>query len=207
MPIWGQAELLCRSITEAARSQSEKLLDSARIQAENMIRDAAQQAERQYQEAWISAKSRVTAEAGHLVDTAELSARRSVMTFRTQLVQEIMEALTERLNQFRNRPDYEGFLIAAIQEAMDHLSGRDVDIEVNTADADIVHRHQETLEQTYSTVIHIRHSDAFSGGVRVFTSDHKMMFDNSLTARRIRMEDDMRQEIWRMLSGTQTGRK
>ena len=50
MPIWGQVELLCRSITEEGRKQSEKLLEQARLQADNTIRDAAQQADRQYQE-------------------------------------------------------------------------------------------------------------------------------------------------------------
>lgn len=37
------------------------------------------------------------------------------------------------------------------------------------------------------------------------TSDHRMMFDNSLNARRNRLENDIRQEIWRRLGGTQTG--
>ena len=41
MPIWGQVELLCRSITEEGRKQSEKLLEQARLEADNTIREAA----------------------------------------------------------------------------------------------------------------------------------------------------------------------
>jgi vacuolar-type H+-ATPase subunit E/Vma4 len=204
MPIWGQTELLCRSITEEGRNQSEKLLEQARFQADNMIRDAAQQSERQYQETRLSGKSQAVAEAGQIVDTAELAARRRVMTFRSRLLQDVMDALTQRLKQFRTQPDYEHFLISATREAIAQLSSPDVMIEVVERDAEIIRNRLGELSDVCSAVIKIRSTDAFDGGVRVFTADNKMMFDNSFDARRNRMENDIRQQIWRTMGGTHT---
>jgi len=203
MPIWGQAELLCRSIAEEGRKQSEKLLEQARLHADGAIRDAAQQADRQYQETRLSGKSQAVAEAGHLVDTAELAARRRVMTFHSQMLQEVMDALTERLQQFRNQPAYERFLIAAAREAMEHLPRREVIIEAAESDAEIIQGRLEELAHEYSAAIEIRRSNSFDGGVRVYAADQKMMFDNSFDARLNRVKDEIQHEIWRTIVGTQ----
>jgi vacuolar-type H+-ATPase subunit E/Vma4 len=50
--------------------------------------------------------------------------------------------------------------------------------------------------------IALRPLDTLDGGVRVFSGDQKRMVDNSFTARVIRMEADIRQEIWRTVIGT-----
>lgn len=201
MPIWGQEELLCRSITEEGRKQSEKLLEQARLQADGAIRDAAQQADRQYQETLLSGKSRAAAEAGRLVNTAELAARRRVMTFHGQMLQEVMDALTEHLKQFRNQPAYERFLISASREAIRHLPRGEVIIEAAKPDAEVIQSRLEELAHECSAAIKVRHSNAFDGGVRVFTADQTVMFDNSLDARLNRMKDELRQEIWRTIVG------
>jgi vacuolar-type H+-ATPase subunit E/Vma4 len=203
MPIWGQVELLCRSIAEEGRRQSVKLLEQARLQADDTIRDAAQQADRQYQETRLSGKSQAVAEAGRLVDTAELAARRRVMTFHRRMLQEVMDALTKRLQQFRKQPAYERFLIAAAREAMEHLSSREVVIETTESDAEIIQGRLEELAHEFSAVIKIRCSDAFEGGIKVFSADQKTMFDNSFDARLNRVKDEIQQEIWRTIVGTQ----
>jgi vacuolar-type H+-ATPase subunit E/Vma4 len=203
MPIWGQEALLCRSIAEEARKQSEKLLEQARLQADDTIRDAAQLADQQYQETRLSGKSHAVAEAGRLVDTAEVSARRRVMAFHCQMLQEVMDALKERLKQFRNRPAYQRFLISAAREALEHLSSRDVIIEAAQSDAEIIQNRLEELAHEFSAVIKMRRSDAFDGGVRVYTSDQKTMFDNSLDARLNRVKDEIQQEIWRTIVESQ----
>jgi vacuolar-type H+-ATPase subunit E/Vma4 len=203
MPIWGQEALICRSIAEEGRKQSEKLLEQARLQADGTIRDAAQQADRQYQETRLSSKSQAVAEAGRLVDTAELAARRRVMTFHRQMLQEVMDALTERLQQFRNQPAYERFLIAAAREAIEHLPHREVIIEAAESDAEVIQGRLEELAHECSAAIKIRRSNAFEGGVKVFSADQKTMFDNSFDARLNRVKDEIQQEIWRTIVGTQ----
>jgi vacuolar-type H+-ATPase subunit E/Vma4 len=199
MPLWGHVELLCRAITEAGVKEAEKLLEQASQQAENTVRDTAQQADRQYQEKRLSRKIQAVAEARQMVDTAELAAKRRVMIFHRQLIQEVMDALTERLKRFRTQPDYERFLISAAQEAIGYLASPEVIIEVAEHDVDIILSRLDELSHNGTPGIHIRSTNAFDGGIRVFTADNKMMFDNSITARCSRMENDIRQEIWRTI--------
>jgi vacuolar-type H+-ATPase subunit E/Vma4 len=95
-------------------SKSEALLEQARLQADTIIRDARQQADRQFEDARLSGKSQAVAEARQIVDTAELEAKRRVMSFRQKMLQEVLEALKDRLKRFRTEPDYEDFLISSI---------------------------------------------------------------------------------------------
>lgn len=205
MPLWGHVELLCRAIAEAGRKEAERLLEQASQQAENTVRDTAQQADRRYQEKRLSSKTQAAAEARQMVDTAELAAKRRVMTFHRQLIQEVMEALMERLKRFRTQPDYERFLILATREAMGHLASPEVIVETAERDTDIIRNRQDELSRNGTPRIHIRSTNAFDGGVRVFTADNTMMVDNSLTARCSRMENDIRREIWRTIGGTRIG--
>lgn len=207
MPIWGQIELLCRSITEEGRLQADTIKEQARLQAENTIRTVEQQTDRQYQETLLASKSQAAAEAARLIDTAELDARRRVMAFHHQMLQEIMDALKQRLKAFRSQDAYEDFLISAAAEAIRQLPGRDVVIEAAEADAEVIRNRAQELAHACSATIRVRHSSAFDGGVQVFTADKKMKFDNSLDARLNRIQDEIRQEIWRTIVGTQIGQQ
>jgi vacuolar-type H+-ATPase subunit E/Vma4 len=102
MPIWGQVELLSRAIAEEGHREVEKLLAQALAEAERMVAEARDQAEKQYEEEVLSGRSKAHAEARRVVDTAELDARRRVMAFRRQVLQEVLAALEERLNGFRS---------------------------------------------------------------------------------------------------------
>jgi vacuolar-type H+-ATPase subunit E/Vma4 len=48
----------------------------------------------------------------------------------------------------------------------------------------------------------VKSSASLMGGVRVYTADRRLLFDNSFSARFKRMEEDIRQEIWRAVFGT-----
>ncbi|GEM_PF-955477 len=204
MPLWGQVALLCRSIAEHGRKQTEALLTQARLEADKIIQDARRQADHQYEEARLTGKSQAVAEAGQRVDTAELEARRRVMTFRRQILQEMTDALKDRLNRFRSEPAYGDFLISSAEEGINHLSGQHFILELAKPDAEAIGKRLEEMAHANAVTIDLRHDDTLDGGLRIITGDGKMMFDNRFSARLDRMEDDIRQEIWRSIGGTQT---
>jgi vacuolar-type H+-ATPase subunit E/Vma4 len=201
MPIWGQVELLCRAIAEEGRKEAEKLLAQARSEAERTVAEARDQAEKQYEEEIHSARSKAHTQAGRMVDTAELEARRRVMGFRQQVVEEVLDALEERLQSFRSEPAYEAFLLSAVREAIEHLPGQEFVVELNKEDAEVVKSSLEATAGELSVAIEVRRSASFEGGVRVYTVDHRLLFDNSLATRLKRSEDALRQEIWREIFG------
>jgi len=205
MPLWGQVALLCRSIAEHGRKQTEALLTQARLEADKIIQDARRQADHQYEEARLTGKSQAVAEAGQRVDTAELEARRRVMTFRRQILQEMTDALKDRLNRFRSEPAYGDFLISSAEEGINHLSGQHFILELDqTGMPKPSENGLKKSAHANAVTIDLRHDDTLDGGLRIITGDGKMMFDNRFSARLDRMEDDIRQEIWRSIGGTQT---
>jgi vacuolar-type H+-ATPase subunit E/Vma4 len=206
MPIWGQVELLCRAIAEEGRREEERLLAQARSEAQRVVTEARDQAEKQYEEEILAGRSKAHAEARRMVDTAELQARRRVMAFRQQLVGELLDALAERLQHFRSEPAYGGFLVSALREAIERLPGKEFVVELNEQDAEAVQNRFEETARELCVTIEVRRSSAFDGGVRVYTADRRLLFDNSLAARLKRSEDALRQEIWRTFFGTESQR-
>jgi V/A-type H+/Na+-transporting ATPase subunit E len=203
MPIWGQVELLSRAIAEEGHREVEKLLAQALTEAERMVAEARDQAEKHYEEEVLSSRSKAHAEARRMVDTAELEARRRVTAFRRQVLQEVLDALEERLKRFRNEPAYGDFLVSAVREAIEHLAGKEFVVELEEQDVEAVQERIEETARELSVTIEVRRLTAFDGGVRVYTADQRLLFDNSLAARLKRNEDAIRQEIWREIFGTE----
>ncbi|HBD07747.1 MAG TPA: hypothetical protein DCZ69_05755, partial [Syntrophobacteraceae bacterium] len=52
--------------------------------------------------------------------------------------------------------------------------------------------------------IEVEASPSREGGLRVITRDRRLLYDNSFAARLNRSEDEIRQEIWRVIFGTPT---
>jgi len=203
MPIWGQVELLSRAITEEGHREVEKLLAQALEEAERIVAEARDQAEKQYEEEVLSGRSKAHAEARRVLDTAELEARRRVMAFRQQVLQEVLAALEERLKRFRNEPAYGDFLVSAVREAIEHLPGKEFVVELEEQDAEAMKDRVEETAGELSVTIEVRRLTALDGGARVYSADQRLLFDNSLTARLKRAQDAIRQDIWREIFGTE----
>jgi vacuolar-type H+-ATPase subunit E/Vma4 len=203
MPIWGEMELLCRAVAEEARKEAEKILSRAREEAERIIADAGERSEKEYAEESLARRSKAYAEAKHVVDAAELEARKRIMAFRDEVIREVLSALGARLKAFRNEPSYSELLTSAVREGIEHLLGREFIVELNGEDLESQRDEIVKLAAEMSVTIEMKPSSAFEGGVRVYTADRRLLYDNSLSARLVRSEDDIRQEIWRAIFGTE----
>lgn len=203
MPIWGQVELLCRAISEEGRKEAERILAQAHAEAENTFKQALEIAEKDAAQEIRERRSSAHAEAKRIVDSAELEARKRIMAFREQIVREVFDALRKRLETFRTDFSYGNFLVSAVIEGIEHLSGTSFIAEMSAEDLELVGIKVEKWAGEQSLTIELRASPSIGGGVRVYTSDGRTLYDNSLPARLKRREADIRQEIWRNLFGTE----
>lgn len=204
MPIWGEVELLCRAISEEGRREADRILSEAKSEAEKIIAEAQNQAENRYEEEILSRRSKAHSEARRMIDSAELGVRRRLMAFREEIVREIFETLQERLKHFRDEPSYADFLMLALREAIGHLPGKEFIAELDREDERLIKDRIEGLVRELSVTIETRQLPALDGGVRVFTGDQRLLYDNSLSARLRRNEDAIRQEIWGEIFGTES---
>lgn len=203
MPIWGELELFCRAIFEEGRKEAEKILTEAKAEAERIIAEARVQAEKEFQEQILVQRSKAYVEAKRLVDSAELEARKRIIAFREQVIREIFSALELRLKNLIDQPEYPDFLLSTIKEGIDYLPGKEFVVELKQEDLDLVKRKIENLGKELSLKIELRASSFVEGGSRIYTSDRRMLYDNSLLARLKRREEEIQREIWRKIFGAE----
>jgi len=202
MPMWGQVELLCRAVAEEAQREADNILSLARDEAAKLISEAGEHAEKEYRTELLARRSKAYVEAKHIVDSAELEARKRIMAFRDQVVRDVFNALEERLKNFRNEPSCSEFLTSAVREGIEHLLGKDFIVELNEEDFELQREKIAKLAHEMSLKVEVKPSDSFRGGARIYTADRRLLYDNSLPARLDRHEDELRQKIWREIFGT-----
>jgi V/A-type H+/Na+-transporting ATPase subunit E len=204
MPIWGQVELLCRAVAEEGDKEAEQILAQARADAAEVLAAARERADKEFEEELLARKSDAYADAKRTVDSAELEVKKRIMAFREQVIQEVLGALEQRLQAYRKEPRYVEFLLSALKEGFEHLPGKEFVVELNGTDLGLLEGELEKLAVEGSLQIDVKASSPCEGGVRVTTRDRRLLYDNSFAARLKRSEDEIRQEIWRVIFGTQT---
>jgi vacuolar-type H+-ATPase subunit E/Vma4 len=203
MAIWGQLELLCRAITEEGQREAERILAKARTEAEQIMAEAKDRAEKTFESELHARRSATHAEARKVVDSAELEARRRIMAFREEMVLQVLGALEDRLRKLRDEPSYGDILLGFLREGIEHLSGKEFIVELTPGDLELLAERIAGLAGDLSVGIETIESNALEDGLRVYTADRRLLFDNSLSARLKRIENRIRQDIWRELFGAE----
>jgi vacuolar-type H+-ATPase subunit E/Vma4 len=203
MVLWGQLELFCRAVTEEGQREAERILATARAEAEQIMAEARDRAEKTFESELHSRRSATHAEARKVVDSAELEARRRIMAFREEMVLQVLGALEDRLRKLRDEPSYGDILLGFLREGIEHLSGKEFIVELNPSDLELLAERIAGLAGDLSIRIKTIESSFFEDGLRVYTADRRLLFDNSLSARLKRIENSIRQDIWRELFGAE----
>lgn len=203
MPLWGQVELLCRAIAEEGRREAENALSAAEAEAESALTKAREEAEKALEGQLLARRSAAYSEAKRIVDSTELEARKSILTFREQVVLEALGALQARLQAFKREPGYADFLLRALAEGIELLSGTEFVVELDGEDLDLLAETARKWAEDRGVAVDLRPDPSLDGGVRVYTSDRHLLYDNSLSARLRRNENELRQEIWRRVFGAE----
>lgn len=206
MPIWGEVELFCRAILDEGRKEADNIVTQAKAEAERVIAGAQERAEKELQEKTVAQRSEAYMGAKRLVDSTELEAKKRIIAFREQLIQEIFRALELRLRKISDQPEYPDFLLSTIREGIRSLPGKEFVIELKQEDLELVKEKTEALGRELSAKIELRTLPSIEGGSRIYTADRRLLYDNSLLARLKRREDEIRQQIWKKIFGTETNR-
>ena len=205
MPIWGEVELLCRAVLAEGQKEAESILSRAAAEAARAVAEAQNRSKREYEAQLQDEKSQAHAESKRMVDGAELESRKRVITFREQVIREVLEKLEQRLSSLRQEPGYPEFLVKTLKEGLNSLPGRQFIVEVAEVDLGIAENAMAQLAAAGGYAIELRQTSAIEGGSRTYTGDRRLLFDNSLTARLKRHEEEVRRETWRTVFGSETG--
>ena len=202
MAIWGEVELLCQAILDEGRKESEEIIAHAKMEADRIISKAESEAEKVVREQTLAAKKSVNLQARKIIDTSELEGKKSIIVFRERAVRELLDMLRSRLKGIRNHAAYPVFLFSAIREGVSALTGQRFIIELNPADVEHVSQNLHRISPDERLQFDIQASTQVEAGARIYTTDKRLLFDNTPSARLSRHENQLRREIWRNLFGT-----
>jgi len=201
VPIWGEVELLCRAIIDEARQHADEIVSHAREEAETWISKSRSQAEKECREHERSRRKAASLEAKRIVDSAEFQARKKTVTFREQMMRQILAALRNRFEEMGERPDYAEFLMAAVREGVTILSTHAVVVELRPRDLDALKGRLEAVGEELSVELELRSNAGVEGGVRILTPDHGRLLDRTLNTLLERRTDEIQSAVWRTVLG------
>ena len=195
-------QTLSRAILKKAHADAEEVLADAKAKAEAIRNQAQEQAE--------SERSRILARAQQEIDrihsqqkaTAELQARSQKLEQREALLDQVFEAVRQRLPSVQQWTDYDQITMQLAREALTQLRA---DQGILYADA----RTQEVLddaalEQLGKAVeMEVKRGETLAHGTGVVakTEDDYREYDNTLEARLDREQDELRFPVFRLLMG------
>lgn len=172
-------------------------IEDARARSNRMMKEYTAAQEKAFDEHQKEAKHRSQLQVRQETDQIErdinkqlsmeqLNLKRSLGQKQEELKEKLFAALQEKLDAFRNTPEYEALLNRQFQDALELAGEDEILIYLDPSDKD----KSDQLAKSFPSV-HIRLSDEpFMGGTRGFLPSRKILIDNSFQSQLAQARED-----------------
>jgi len=204
-----------KSIADGIRALRQEILSKARKQAEDLLEEAKEEAEVARQEAEKEAqsiKARILGEARkeaaldrrRTISAARLEAQRTLLAKREEIISQVFAQARQRLAKLRHSDAYPDVLQRLIAEAAASLGGGDLVVWANAEDMALLDdKFLTKVTRDLGPGTKLKrggHPIDIDGGVIVECADGHMRYDNSFAARLERFRDELRNEVYHILT-------
>ncbi|MBN2029653.1 hypothetical protein JW824_05355 [bacterium] len=188
--ILSQSEKEVQMILDRAGKESQALLDNVREEEKKILADSLQRAK--VQADGIRKK---------ILSGVHLEIKRQTLRAREELIENLFQAVEEKLDRFRSEKDYVPFLKKLIIEGILALDGNEIKILPGEKERKIltgafITQLEKTVQKEYQkkAKLALMKQSLPEGGVVLVTDDEKMRFDNRFSTRMKRLQNAMRLE-------------
>ena len=192
-------EELCRQILADAEAEADKSLERARRVAEDRMKGARSDVEKYRDELLKSAKEKSETVRRKILSSVSLESKKIRLKGKGDLIEGAMKLVREKFFAFADSDAFGDYLKKLIVEGVLALKGADFVIEINRAHAAMVNDstlrelEQDILKEQGRVVrLELSKEELKDIGVKVYTKDGRMLFDNSVKAIFNRQQDDLR---------------
>jgi vacuolar-type H+-ATPase subunit E/Vma4 len=196
------ADAICAKIKEDADYETQNMLARANKEAERILKEAKELAEKKKEEILKNFDKEIEKTRERILSTINLEKKRLILEEKSKFVEEIIDMVKRKAEDFRKTQDYVDFLEKAIIEGAKVIDEGNIEIFYSFLDENIMHGgFIKKIEEVYSDnlkqecSIEIKKSDFKDPGVIVNSQDGRMMYDNRFLARLERIYDDVYMEL------------
>jgi len=195
-------QLLSRAVLNDAHAEAEQVLEAAQARADAIRERAQEQAQAEREEILERAKREAERVRSGCVASAQLDARKLGLERREKLLDQVFDAVRQRLPTIQQWTDYDQIVRELTREAVGRLGSDAVRIRADEralralADGTLVELSEELGVQLRLEKL----SDGRTGIVAETIDGHRR-YDNTLQARLDRWQDALRAPVYRLLMG------
>ena len=203
MPFPNSTDLLSQAVTKKAEEETRDILAKARNQAEKIIKKVEEEAKSKFEQNLSRLKEEKYLEARNITSTAELKAKRLLLTGKEALVTEILEEAKKRLLNLKKEARYKKILLVLIEDGLKELTGERFKIMLSDSDKSLLNNEdlQTITKKTGKMLALSEEKTAILGGCIVMREDKHLLYDNSFEALFHKNEATLRAEIAKRLFG------
>jgi vacuolar-type H+-ATPase subunit E/Vma4 len=195
-------QMLSRAVLKRARGDAKQMLADARNKADAELQRARQEADAVRARIIEEAQQEVQRIHNQCLAGAQLSARTLKLERREELLDEVYDAVRQRLPTVRQWTDYDQVVHYLVSEAVAQLGADRARIRADEQAQAFLS--QDTLTQlAQDTAVELTLGDPLESGTGVIaeTSDGHLQVVNTLEARLARSEEALRFSVYRVLMG------
>jgi V/A-type H+-transporting ATPase subunit E len=203
MPFPNTVDLLSQAVTKKAEEEARDILAKAKKQAEGIIKKAEVEAKVRFEQNLSRLKEEKYLEARNITSTAELKAKRLLLTEKETLVTEILEEAKKRLLNVKKQARYKQILLNLIEDGLKELRGERFKIMLSDSDKTRLNNEdlQTITKKTGKMLTLSEEKTAILGGCVVMREDGHLLYDNSFEALFHKNETALKAEIGKRLFG------
>jgi vacuolar-type H+-ATPase subunit E/Vma4 len=196
------SDVLRKEILEQSKSEAEEILKQARKECERLLRQAKKEADEIQAKVLHDGQIQALGIEKKILSSVHLEIKKQHLKGREQTLNRVIQTVREKLEQFRQKPEYRHFLEESIIEAVLALSGDSIllragDIEKNLLKKGLLKETEQSIRNSAGRTVSLAvdPEPLREGGVLAVSADGRTRYDNSFEAQIKRQEDTIRLAI------------
>jgi len=201
MALYEQVELLCQAIHAQAREEAEALLARARKEATNLVAAAGVRHAQVLERTKGEVQAQALLEARSRLDRAELKSKRTVAQTKDGLLDEIFSLGRERLQAFRQTPEYRDWLRRTLLATLAQLEGESFQVAAHPEESEYLTTEflAQVSHESVRQLTLAPDPDLPPGGFMLVRADGKVRYDQTFQGILERQRETLRADLARQL--------
>ena len=194
-------QALSHAVMTEARAEAEHSLAEARQKADAIRSESQTRAAAERARILANANQEATRLRSQAVAAAQLKARTLQLEQRELLLNNVFEQSLQQIPAVQNNAEYKNISMALLKEALEHLGSDSALIQADSCTQELLSPLLESISKETGIKLELGQPLKQATGLIVQTTDGHRQYDNTLETRLKRMQEALRNPVYRLLMG------